>query len=74
MIYIYIYLLLNLFGTIQLGNIVKEHLGSWDGLIEILKYQDRRLEQLTNKQIMTSLSIALFLLGFIMWLYGRGDN
>lgn len=68
MIYLYIYLLLNLFAAIQISYWVKSNIGDFHDLVDLLRVMDGdTLEDLSNKEIIGCIFAMLFVAGFIVW-------
>lgn len=69
MIYFIMYFMLNLFGAMQINSWVKWNFGSWDELVEILRFIDSDgIEGYTNKEIISAIGVSLFIAGFIIWI------
>ncbi len=69
MIYLIMYLMLNLFGAMQINSWVKWNFGSWDELVEVLKFTDSDgIEGYTNKEIISAMGVTLLIAGFIIWI------
>jgi hypothetical protein len=67
MIYLYIYLLLNLFATIQINIWVKMLVGDWETLVECIRItSESDLSYYSNKQIISAISFILFVAGIFV--------